>query len=85
MVGKKYVIMIVRGIRTENFSLREIGTWEKVRCYLTGINTIESRSNVLPGGRKMYVVMIVRCIRTENFHYAKSGPGKKDVITVDTL
>ena len=30
-VGKKYVVTIVRYIRTENFSLREMGTWNKVR------------------------------------------------------
>ena len=29
--GKKYVVTIVRCIRTENFPLRDIGTWEKVR------------------------------------------------------
>ena len=30
-VGKRYVFTIVRCIRIENFPLREIGTWEKVR------------------------------------------------------
>ena len=29
-IGKKYVVTIIRCIRTENFPLREIGTWEKV-------------------------------------------------------
>ena len=29
--GRKNVVTIVRCIRTENFPLREIGTWEKVR------------------------------------------------------
>ena len=28
---KKYVVTIVRCIRTENFPFREIGTWEEVR------------------------------------------------------
>ena len=37
-VGKKYVVMVVRCIRTENFSLRGIGTWGKK--YVITVDTL---------------------------------------------
>ena len=44
---KKYLVMTARCIRTENISLREIGTWEKVR-YNCGYVVNGVRSNAIP-------------------------------------
>ena len=46
-VGKNYVVTIVRCIRTENFPLREIGTWQKVR-YNGGYAVNWVRCNAIP-------------------------------------
>ena len=44
---KKYTVTIVRFIRTENFPLREIRTWEKVR-YNGGYVVNGVRCNAIP-------------------------------------
>ena len=54
-IGKMYVVMIVRCIRTENFPLHEIGTWEKVRYnggyVVNGVRCNATRLNVCYNGQ----------------------------------
>ena len=80
-VGKKCVVTIVRCIRIEYFPLREIGTQNDVR-YNSG-HVVNVFTVITTGEKTVGTKYVVSGSRV--FHYAKSGPRKKYVITVDTL
>ena len=63
-VGKKYVVTIVRCIWTENFRLREMGTWEKVR-YNGGyvVNGVYCNATPLVSRMRIDIFVLVRLIQ----------------------